>query len=47
MLLSPLSDCLMAVGLAPGTTTAATATLTFFTNDPLTPRRDVPITFTP
>jgi len=46
-LIAPKSECLFAVALAPGVTTAASATLVIVTNDPLHPRQEVPITFTP
>jgi hypothetical protein len=47
MLLAPKSFCYLAVGLAPGATPPASATLIFRTNDPVTPTRNVPLTFTP
>ncbi|MEP6572702.1 MAG: choice-of-anchor D domain-containing protein [Gemmatimonadota bacterium] len=46
-LLAPKSFCQMAVGLAPGATPPASATLVVRTNDPVTPTRTVPLTFTP
>jgi hypothetical protein len=47
MLLAPKSFCQMAVGLAPGATPPATATLEFLTNDPVNPKLDVVLTLSP
>jgi hypothetical protein len=47
MLLAPKSFCQMAVGLAPGATAPATATLVFLTNDPVNPRLEVALTLSP
>jgi hypothetical protein len=47
MLLAPKSFCQMAVGLAPGATPPASATLVFLTNDPLNPRLEVVLTLSP
>ncbi len=47
ILLAPKSACQLAVGPAPGTTQAASATLTFVTNDPVNPTLNVAMTFTP
>jgi hypothetical protein len=47
MPLAPKASCLMAVGLAPGATPPASASLEFLTNDPINPKTDVALTFTP
>jgi hypothetical protein len=47
MLLGPKSFCEMSVGLAPGATAPATATLTFLTNDPVNPKLEVSLTLSP
>ena len=47
VLLAPKSDCLLAVGLAPGATAPASATLVIRTNDPVTPQLIVPLTLLP
>jgi hypothetical protein len=45
--ISPLGDCLIAVGLTAGATPPATATLVLLSNDPATPELDVALTLTP
>jgi hypothetical protein len=47
MLLAPKSLCFMEVGLAPGATPPADATLIFNTNDPVNPTLNVSLTFRP
>jgi hypothetical protein len=47
MLLAPKSFCQMAVGLAPGATAPASATLVFLTNDPVNPKLEVVLTLSP
>jgi hypothetical protein len=47
MLLGPKSFCQMAVGLAPGATAPASATLVFLTNDPVNPKLEVALTLSP
>jgi len=47
MLLAPKSQCFFAVGVAPGATAPASATLVVSTNDPVTPTMNVPLTITP
>jgi hypothetical protein len=47
VLLAPHSFCFLAVGVAPGATAPSSATLEFLTNDPVTPKLDVPLTLTP
>src|SRR3954463_9577724 len=47
MLLAPKSFCQMAIGLAPGATPPASATLIFVTNDPVNPTLEVALTLTP
>jgi hypothetical protein len=46
-LLAPKSFCFLAVGLAPGATPPASATLEFLTNDPVNPKLDVVLTLSP
>jgi hypothetical protein len=46
-LLAPKSFCFLAVGLAPGATPPASATLEFVTNDPVNPKLDVALTLAP
>ncbi|HEY2030573.1 MAG TPA: choice-of-anchor D domain-containing protein [Myxococcales bacterium] len=45
--ISPLGDCLIAVGLTAGATPPASAKLVLLSNDPATPELDVPLTLTP
>jgi hypothetical protein len=46
-LLGPQQLCLLGIGVAPGATGPASATLTILSNDPATPETDIPLTLTP
>jgi hypothetical protein len=45
--LAPLSYCFLGIGLAPGATAPASATLVILSNDPASPATDVPLTIIP
>jgi hypothetical protein len=47
ILLGPKSSCFLAVGLAPGATAPASATLVFNSNDPVNPNLEVALTLSP
>jgi hypothetical protein len=47
MVLSPLSDCLLGIGLTPGAVAPASATLVILSNDPASPETDIPLTLLP